>query len=648
MSVNEKIKNLLNKFGKAKRQRPPEIQDSENTPDHLSPYREKKNYIDWARMNPKQVNKVRDKIRNDYKELEKYRSAVNKIKQEIAGNLFFKNGAPKPVPHNKIGQMINVYTRMLASGTPQLSIEANYDELMPFAKKFELRCNRHYREIRLEEIFNDGVIEGMCGVCVSKTGLAEGDELFEIDGHMYDPGKPFTDIIRIDDFVIDMQSTNKADVEMIGDRCLRPRSWVKQQYDMNGIKLSAEDMESLGAKDSKDGEVRNENERVGGAKEDPENRLSDDIWVWNIFCPKWNLVMEIPDGYDMPFCVKEWDGPEHGPYDFIGFIWPADFVLPIPPVSQIYDLHELTNMLARKLGRQALDQKTVPFVEAGHEGEMEKIRLADDREVAVIAPGAKEYMGQMDFPGADPGVQQWNAWNLQQIDDAAGGMQMMAGIGPASETASQDKMIASQQNMLLDTMRQRTLKWATSVMKKHAWYLWTDPIREAEVVKVVDNLPDGLIIRIPVKFTPEEREGDFLDYNFSIEPYSIKDETPQEKLQKYNFFLQNYVMPFQELIMQNGMTIDFMELYRLVGDLMNIKTEKIVKMMDPETAEMMAQFTQVGQIAAPARFKQSHTVNERISRPGTSPRNSQVNMAAAFPQQGNQRQGGITTVGAGQ
>ena len=75
------------------------------------------------------------------------------------------------------------------------------------------------------------------------------------------------------------------------------------------------------------------------------------------------------------------------------------------------------------------------------------------------------------------------------------------------------------------------------------------------------------------------------------------------------------ILPNAEMMMQAGYMPNAAETVRYICKQRNIPFDILLKEMDP----MMKQQIQ-GQVEAPARLnKSSHTVNERISRPGTTP-----------------------------
>jgi hypothetical protein len=113
-------------------------------------------------------------------------------------------------------------------------------------------------------------------------------------------------------------------------------------------------------------------------------------------------------------------------------------------------------------------------------------------------------------------------------------------------------------------MQSRTTGFTTSVVRSLAWYLWEDQFFRARGTKRAHNR------EYEVEFSPEQREGDYLDYNFTIEPYSMTEKTPGQRLQIVEHLFQNYLIPFAPQIAEVGGAVDwrgFLELYAKLNNM---------------------------------------------------------------------------------
>jgi hypothetical protein len=129
-------------------------------------------------------------------------------------------------------------------------------------------------------------------------------------------------------------------------------------------------------------------------------------------------------------------------------------------------------------------------------------------------------------------------------------------------------------------MQKQFATFTTKVLKHLMWYLWYDPNpKQKDVIK---KAPGFESVTIAVPFNPEDREGDFLQYNIILEPYSMQHQSPETKLQGIRTILAEMVTPLMPMMEQQGVTLDLEELFRTVGKLSNIpELTNIIKFATP-------------------------------------------------------------------
>jgi hypothetical protein len=179
------------------------------------------------------------------------------------------------------------------------------------------------------------------------------------------------------------------------------------------------------------------------------------------------------------------------------------------------------------------------------------------------------------------GVDQQNqafTMNMQeQFDRMAGNLQMMAGLGPSSETATQDKLIHGAVSKREANMQYRVVDFTAEICKDLGWLLWTDEVNERENNFELEGQ------QFKSKWSPEQREGDFLQYNFDVEPYSMMYKSPSERLNNITQYITQIAMPMQQDMMQSGGSIDFEELTNLYSELLDIpRLKQVIRFEDPK------------------------------------------------------------------
>ena len=557
-------------------------------------------YMKWSGDEPPQ--KIMKAVIASYKRMQPLRSASQKAVKQFVGRIpGYENSAPRDVPVNKIYQMVRVYMRLLAPENPQALVTTNYPELRPFAETLRVKLNNHLREINIADTLTRAILDGMFGYGIVKSGLAEGTSTDMLDdGSEVDAGEPLSAYVPLKIFVIDMTAENVSDISFIGDRYKRPLIWAKQ--------LLGENV------DSDTSQIMRGEQRISQDTEsESDEELYKNVWFWDIYLPKQKKMLIFQDGKETPLVAYDWDGPDIGPYQILVFDWTPNEIMPVSPVQNLLPLHNFINGLLRKLERQANRQKTLTIVDRSADEDAQTVRDAGDGDIVGLINGP-DAVGEQKFGGPDPVNHNLSIWSIQQFDDHAGGIPVLAGTQPMSETFKQDQLLHSSANVLIDAMRQKIMTFINKIIYTHAWYIWTDPIREINVIKKIP----GTNIEVPVTVPPDVRDGDFLQYNFSIDPYSLQNRTPNERAQQIIALWNQIIMPSAGLIQQAGYMPNVREVMKQLCELQGIPFSDLFIPMDLTAAKNVEQPGKVPLPESMARIYRSETVNTRVSRPGTT------------------------------
>jgi len=588
------------------------------------------NASDWTPIDFEGVeipNRVMDRVRRAYNNMDTFRKnhfsgAQQFLARYVDGGSDGLGGEkPKEVIINLIRKMVTIYMRLLASGTPQVDITTRFEELMGFADNLEAALNRHLLEINIGGPMQGAVWNAMFSVGCLKTGIAEGDleDQFEFEGETYDIGRAFSESIVPNNLVVDVQASSRFNMDFIGDRYLRPRYWVDEMR-------KSENRDRAGIEDRAMSRMV-PTDRISGVTEGNNERLYDDVWCWDIYLPKQNIMVTFLDGEEVPIAAFQWEGPEGyaGPYRLVGFNWVDGEVLPAAPVPALEPLHRLVNSSVRKLAKQAHRQKEVYTYPRHASADADAVRKANDGEfVGISDPQAVQ---SVKFGGPDAVIQQFSIWAENEFDDLGGSLSVLAGSQPMSETVGQDQLLHESANALVNAMRREVREAMKAVIFQHAWYVWTDPVRSYQGDKKIPGLDDT----IPITIDPEVREGDFLQYNFDVRPYSLTDVTPAEEAAHLRKFLMEDLMPNAQMLMQLGKLPNVPEILETIARLTNVPIESLWIDMEGAPSGKDEQ----GMIPVPQAFKRSETVNTRVSKPGTtqgSKRNEMVKALGALAQ----------------
>lgn len=519
---------------------------------------------------------------------------VHTVRQYV-GSHYGKDGSDKHVPTNMIELAITIYLRQLAARAPQVMVSTGVDELKPFAANMALAINQLPDELGLAKTFRRLTLEAMVGLGVAKVGLCESEH--HVDGH--DAGQPFVDVVSLDDYFVDMSAKTRGAIQYEGNDYWLDLDTARGMVDGHGG-LEPDDHTVHGDQ----GEPRAE----GVSADEGADMFRDKVWLRDVWIPRTRQVLTYGVKSHRILRVVDWDGPEHGPYYPLEYNDVPGNLLPLPPASLWLDIHELANVLFRKLGLQASAKKTVAAFQGGNDEDVERLKKAKDGEGIRYSgqPPAQITVGGIDAPTL--------AFFLQARDlfsYFAGNLDSMGGLSPVSDTGVQDRLVSEAAGARMDAMKSITTEFAKDIFKALAWYEWTDPVRE----RVIQKSVEGTDIVLERVWSEETREGDFLDFNLDIDPYSMEDDTPASRLQKIGQVWERFIIPAMPMIQAQGGSVDVRKLMEVLSKLANVdELRELIVFGEPIPGD-----PQQGGSGAPS-FKPANTTRtyERVNRPGAT------------------------------
>ena len=163
----------------------------------------------------------------------------------------------------------------------------------------------------------------------------------------------------------------------------------------------------------------------------------------------------------------------------------------------------------------------------------------------------------------------------------AGNLDMLGGLGPQSETLGQDQLLSASASMRIQKMQKEVTTFTTKVLQDLMFYLWYDP--DPNQKDVIKKAPGFESITIAVPFKPEDREGDYLQYNIKMEPYSMQHHSPESKLQGIRTILMEMIQPLLPIMEQQGVSLNIEKLFKAVSKLSDIpELDDIIEYTTPK------------------------------------------------------------------
>ena len=542
--------------------------------------------------------RLHDSIEWSVQKLEKPRKNRHEAVKFFAGFHYAENGANRRQPTNFLELATSIYTFLLAPHAPSSVVHTDIPDLKPMAADMEAALNQVPDEIGLTDTLRAVVRESIYSLGIVKVGIAFNGK--SVDGEP--DTEPFVDLVDFDDYFVDMAARSWREIQYEGNEYVLDIDEARKIF--HDPNLSPDDVSA----DSPSGQMQTRAVSV----DDTPVVYNDRILLRDVYlCKEGRLVTYAVSSLKVLRDIP-WDGPEGTPYIKLWYSDVPGQLLPLPTVASWRDLHELGNTLFRKLGRQAEAKKTVAAFQGGNDEDVNRLQDADDGD-------GIRYNGQKPEEITVGGIDQPTLAFYLQIRDLfnilAGNLDSLGGLSPQSETATQDRLINESASARIRDMSTCVTDFARKIFKRLAWYVWTDPVRKRRIVKMADK---DLGIGIVKEWTPETRDGDFLDYNFDIAVFSAQDDSPAAKVQKLRGVFNDFLFPLLQPFMEQGASIDFIMLFDFISKNLNL-AELNEMLMFPEPSQqtpMPVGNPQPEYVSHKAPV--THRIYERVGRPGAT------------------------------
>jgi len=566
-------------------------------------------------QNPKIFKRVRDAVKRSFEEMEPFRANRKALIESFVGSGYGKQGSGVQETYlNLIALAVNIYIRQLAVRAPSAVVTTPFEELRPLAYSLSIACKDASEECELGLVLRRAVMDALFSPYAKvKVGL-EYNGTDDYEGAEVDVTDPVVRNLSFDDTVIDMSARSAYNPAFEGDRYYLPIDQFKLMYPEAQIPPTFKDEKGVKSEGS---ETRTE-EISHKAKGDED--FQDMIELWNVWLPSSRQMLVYYANFETETPIKvidDFDSVEKGPYRTLFFTGVPDNAMPLAPFGLVKELHELANHIFRRLAWQAKNKKAVELFD--NVDSVSLFNKAKDGEAIL-------YTGPEPIHVETGGIDQPSFQLMLQVRDmfswAAGNIDSLGGLSAMSDTATQDKLLASSASAQIRDMQDATSEFARSIFKQIAWYEWTDPIRS----RIIEKPIPGTTMVIPVAWTPETREGDFLDLNFDIIPQSMRDETPAQKLNDMMTILNQLIMPIYPILQQQGVAIDTQRLISIISDYSNIPELEQVLVSATEQEMIQPEGNQNPQVSSmkPAETKRTY---ERVNRPGATRQGNDFTMS---------------------
>jgi hypothetical protein len=521
-------------------------------------------------LNEEERMRLGRSIEASYRRLEPFRLLLGGLVREYAGPGYGENreygGREKHM--NLLNQAVDAYMMLLSANTPQVLISTHDQSLTAFASHFRLALNNLLREIDFGNTHHEWVLNAFFCIGILKVHIADTGQLVAADDVTMDPGMPFVSNVSLDNFVYDTSARKVTEAKFFGDIYRIPFESLK-----DGSVYNQKVVKKYGLKPtSKYGAEGETLAKISTGSEVDDDEYEPMIDLMDIYLPRDKKVYtfavrsrQTMSIWTEPVASFDWIGTKRGPYHILGFSEVPENIMPVSPAAQLTALDKLINNLMDKQARQAHRQKENPvYTPAGADdardlrnaADGEWVKVQDPREVNVIRQG-----------GPDPGNQGFMLNTIEIFDRMAGNLPAMLGLGTSADTVGQEKLIHASSSRKEGKMQRRVLEATAHVIEELAFLLWQDDFKEIPGEMGLPGFPD---YKVRSDWVPGDREGEFRDYNFQIDVYSLSYQSPGERVQAINTLLGQIYAPMMQMLMEQGGMIDFSRLTEIYAEMLNL------------------------------------------------------------------------------
>jgi len=482
--------------------------------------------------------------------------------QELWISGYYNKGYSRWHLINLMNRAVSAGVSYLAEGNPKVSREPKAPKMRSFAYAMKLIVNKKKKKNNFSEnVLIPGAIASYFGAAIART-FNEYDRCVSIDGERIKVGSPKVAIIEPCDYIGDPSVKVRADFAFEGDMYRLPTEYAKDLFarkDKYGKQI-ADYIESdcnLTTKYSA--------EEITSKSGYDYNKMA--LEEYSTFIDIYNYKEKIietimPMGHKA-IVLKTIDSP-FNPYDYLGYTFPPNCPIPIPPAWDIYDLDVTTNIVAKSEREKAESQKTI--IAAEPTGKKASEAVLKGKNMDVVTVKGMDGVKQFSFGGVSSEGLGWLQWAENEFQKAGSTTSdIFRGAGPTSETLGQDQMVMSNASRMINGYYLRFHNWMTSILRKWTNLVMDNPATYVEVLDTV-KIPGLGDYEYPVYFSKADKVADFSQLILNVVPYSTQRKTPEMKYQSLFQLMTTWILPTLQLRRQQGADIDLQMVDSLLAD----------------------------------------------------------------------------------
>ena len=502
-------------------------------------------------------------VKTSREAMEPFRRVRKELIRDYVGTWYSEGGARSKTLVNLINQTARIYTVALAANNPQVMVSTPLVENWPFAKRFEVNLNKLISDMELDTTFRAIVLDAFfcigCGVVMMRDTDTRFHGLLESEEDVWlDPGEPWLNRVPLDNLILDMPARELTKMRYCGHRY---RADFEKVMGEPGYDKKVQAKLTPTSKNTTTGTDFAQEIASGGAVDDDE--LKPMIWLQDLWIAESRSVATMAVDQDLPpLLERDWTGSQAGPYKFLSLGNVPDNVIPASLAINLKGMHDFQNRLHRRMEEDSDAHRVVNAYPPGGEDDAESLRTAKRNSWHRISD--PKSIVQLESGGVDQRDQALALFIQDEYDRFAGNLLARGGLGPQSSTVGQDEMIHGQVSRTEADERMAVVGFASDCILDLGRLMWEDQTLELQSSMPIGN--SGTTI--PSDWIADYRQGNFEDYEFKVEPYSMVFKTPEQKLQEL-FQVLREIAPLWPMFQASGATLDAQAIVEEIARLKN-------------------------------------------------------------------------------
>ena len=495
-------------------------------------------------------------------------------------------------PLNLVFNTIRAYVPNLVMQNPITHVITPYIAHKQYAELLGMGLDTTARQIKLKQELRAWITNAMFGWGIMRTGIKATGELLNFDDIMVDNGQVYARNVSLGNFGFDPTCTDIKQAKCMWDRVTVPRQTL---LDTNGF-----DHDAVMALPPSPTNII---DKLSGMSISTEAKgamvkLQDEVDVVQMYVPEIESVVMMGDPTRKRtgkfLRTTEYNGPKEGPYTFLSFSPPVDEnPFPVPPVSVWYELAKIANECFEKMVIQFKNQKDLVFYHPSQVDTVDQIREATTND-AIASMNPKD-INTISMGGQNEKNERFLQELYTMYNMMAGNPELISGQsipGGKSTTATAVQAMQGNASIGIEDMRDIVYDQTAEVQRRIAWHLHTDPFIELPLTKRETGGEE-----VQLELTPEQRQGDFLDYTFKIVARSMTPMDPMVRSKRIVEFTVNIIPGAAQTalaMMQTGQQFNITRYLTQIAFEMGIQDIVEDIFVDPEWQQKMEIMMQLG------------------------------------------------------